>query len=130
MGGEATGLFRSKTPRLPNCGIETGSQVGELIIHYKEGDPAFFRMERKQRGDGEVSVIALDREVGFSLPLVGILAKRREKITRENGFELYSKWFSIILRCFLCSLKYNPISPILSPSKSEFLSLKNPKGGL
>ena len=77
-----------------------------------------------------MSVIALARKVGFSLPVETILAKWPEKITRENEFDLYGKWFSMILRCSLCSLTHNPISPILSPSKSEFLSLKNPKGGL
>jgi len=69
-----------------------------------------------------VSVIALARKVGFSPPVVTILAKRPEKITWENEFELYGKWFSMILRCSLCSLTHNPISPILPLSKSEFLS--------
>jgi len=128
MGGEVTALFRSKTPRLPNRGIETGSQVGELIIHYKEGGRAFFRAERKQRGDGEVSVIALVREVGFSLPLVVILAKRPEKITRENGFELYGKWFSMILRCPLCALTHNPVSLVLPHQKAS--SYQNQRGGM
>jgi len=74
-----------------------------------------------------VSVIALVKEVGFSLPLVTILAKRREKITRENGFELYGKWFSMILRCFLCSLTHNPISPILPHQKASSYHLKTRK---
>ena len=85
--------------------------------------PAFFRVQRKQRGNGEVSVTALVRKVSFSPLVVTILAKRPEKITRENEFELYGKWFSMILRCSLCSLTHNPISPILTPSESEFLSL-------
>ena len=99
-----------------------------MIIHHKGGDPAFFRVQRKQRGNGEVSVIALARKVGFSPPVVTILAKRPEKITRENEFELYGKWFSMILRCSLCSLTHTPISPILPLSKSEFLSLKGREG--
>jgi hypothetical protein len=61
--------------------------------------------------------------VGFSPPVVTILAKGPEKITRENEFEPYGKWFSIILRCSLCSLTHNPNAPILSLSKSEILSL-------
>jgi hypothetical protein len=40
-----------------------------VIIHHKGGDPAFFRVQRKQRGNGEVSVIALARKVGFSPPV-------------------------------------------------------------
>ena len=94
-----------------------------MIIHHKGGDPAFFGVQRKQRGNGEVSVTALARKVSFSPPVVTILAKQAEKITRENEFELNGKWFSMILRCSLCSLTHNPISPILPLSKSEFLSL-------
>jgi hypothetical protein len=93
-----------------------------VIIHHKGGDPAFFRVQRKQRGNGEVSVTALATKVSFSRPVVIILAKWPEKITRENEFELYGKWFSMILRCSLCSLTHNPISPILPLSNSEFLS--------
>jgi len=69
-----------------------------------------------------VSVTALATKVSFSRPVVIILAKWPEKITRENEFELYGKWFSMILRCSLCSLTHNPISPILPLSNSEFLS--------
>ena len=70
-----------------------------------------------------MSVIALARKAGFSSPVVTILAKGPEKITRENEFELFGKWFSMILRCSLCSLTHNPISPIVPVLKSEFLSL-------
>ena len=70
-----------------------------------------------------MSVIALARKVGFLPSVVTILAKRPEKIPRENEFELYGKWFSMILRCSFCSLIHNPICPILPLSKSEFLSL-------
>ena len=70
-----------------------------------------------------MSIIALARKVDFSPPVVTILAKRPEKITGENEFELYGKWFSMILRCSLYSMTHNPISPILPLSRSEFLSL-------
>lgn len=70
-----------------------------------------------------MSGTAVARKVGFSPPVVTILAKRPEKITRENEFELYGNWFSVVLRCSLYSLRHGPISLILSPSKSVFLSL-------
>ncbi|MFX0198527.1 MAG: hypothetical protein ACFFCW_20600 [Candidatus Hodarchaeota archaeon] len=70
-------------------------------------------VQRKQRVNGEVGVTALGRKMGFSPPVLTILAKRPEKITRENEFGLYVKWFSMILRCYLCSLTHNPISPTL-----------------
>jgi hypothetical protein len=110
VGPKATDLFGGKTPRLPNYGIKTGSRVAEVIIHHKGGEQAFFRVQRKQRENGEVSVIPLARKVGFSPPVVTILAKRPKRMTGENEFELYGKWFSMILRCFLCSLTHNPIS--------------------
>jgi hypothetical protein len=75
-------------------------------------------VQRKQRGNGEVSVTALARKVSFAPPVLNILAKRPEKITREDEFELYGKWFLMILRYSLCSLIHNPISAILLLSKS------------
>jgi hypothetical protein len=83
----------------------------------------FFEVQREQRRRRCVGATALARKVGFSPPVVTILAKRPEKITRENEFELYGKWSSMILRCSLCSLTHNAISHILTPSESEFLSL-------
>jgi hypothetical protein len=68
VGRKATGLFRGQDAKAP--------ELREVIIHHKGGDPAFFRVQRKQRGNGEVSVIALARKVGFSPPVVTILAKR------------------------------------------------------
>jgi hypothetical protein len=65
-----------------------------VIIHHKGGDPAFFRVQRKQRGNGEMSIITLARKVGFSPPVVTILVKGPEKITRKNEFELYSNCLS------------------------------------
>jgi len=50
MGGEATRLFRGNTPRLLNYGIKTGSQVGEVIIHHKGGDPAFLGCKENRGG--------------------------------------------------------------------------------
>jgi hypothetical protein len=68
-----------------------------------------------------VSVITLARKVGFSPPVVTILAKGPEKITRENEFELYGKWFSMILRCFLSSLTHKPAFPCTQQTKKRVL---------
>ena len=79
-------------------------------------------MQRKQRGNGEVSVTALARKVSFSPPVVTILAKRPEKITRENEFELYGKWFFFdFMDVFFLLGHTSPFSRILSLSQSEFL---------
>ena len=66
-----------------------------------------------------MSVIVLPRNVGFSPAVVTILAKRPEKITGENKFELYGKWYSMILRCSPCSLKHKHPLSYTVPSKSE-----------
>lgn len=55
-----------------------------------------------------MSVAVLVGKLGLSLPVVTILAKRSEKITRGNGFGLLGNWFFRLYGCFLSSLTHKP----------------------
>jgi len=76
-------------------------------------------VQREQRGRCGVIATALVRKLGLSIPVVTVLAKLAENITRKKVFGLSGKWFVMILCVFPFFLDTQARSPVYILTLSE-----------
>ena len=79
-------------------------------------------VQREQKGRRGVIAIALTKKLRLLPPVVTILAKLAEKITKGNGFELLCKWFFMLSWMFSFFPDTQPTSAIFRIKKRVLIT--------